>query len=51
MSLDATTAEFMKLIVHNNYLYRVPGCFRVSKTMAIGDLMFKLINNSFNDTI
>ena len=51
MSFNATAAEFMESVVHNNHLYRVPGCLRISKTMTISNLGFELINNSFNNVI
>lgn len=49
MSFNATAAEFMQSLVDNNHLYTVPGCLGIGKTIAVGDLMFKFISNSFND--
>jgi len=51
MSFNTTAGEFMKAIVHDNHPYRIPGCLRVGKTVTIGDLVFKLINNSLNDVV
>lgn len=43
MPLNTATGELMKTIVHNDHLYRILGCLKISKTMAIIALMFKFI--------
>ena len=41
----------MESAVQNDHLYRVPGCVVISKTTAIGNLMFELINDSLDDIV
>ena len=38
MSLDTIASELMKAIVHDNYLYRVPGYLRIGETMTVSNL-------------
>jgi len=51
MSFNTTAAESMKAVVHNDHLYRVPGCPMIGKTIVIGDPMFEFINDSFNNVV
>lgn len=41
----------MESAVQNDHLYRVPGCVVISKTTAIGNLMFELINDSLDNIV
>jgi len=51
MSFNTTAGELMESVVHDNHLYRVPGCLRIGETMTVSNLVFKLINNSLDDVI
>ena len=43
MTFNTTVSEPTKGIVHNDRIDRVPGCFRIGKTMAISNLVFELM--------
>ena len=45
MSFNTTTGELVKTIIHDNHLYRVPGCFGISKATAVIDFVFEFTND------
>ena len=51
MLLNAATGESVKAIVHNDHLIEFHPFLRISKTMAIIDLVFKFIDDSFDDIV
>ena len=51
MSFNTTTGELVKTIIHDNHLYRVPGCFGISKATAVIDFVFEFTNDCFNEIV